>query len=134
MELVVDTNVLFSSVIKDSASRKLLCDPKLTLYAPEFIIFEIPGHEAEIRNKSGLDENEFRQLMAVLLSRISIVPESEFEPCLGKAFGISPDPEDTPFIALCISKNIPLWSDDKSLKQQSDVKVFSTPELLQLSR
>ncbi len=34
------------------------------------------------------------------------------------------------FIAFCLSKNILLWSDDKALKQQFCVEIYSASELL----
>ena len=132
MELVVDANILFSAIVKHSESRRLLCNPKLELYSPEFLLFELLKHEDEIIKKSGLNDAEFKQLIAILLSRISVIPQNEFEHFLKPALEISPDPEDTPFIALCLSKKIPLWSNDKALKKQREVKVLTTEELLKL--
>ena len=132
MELVVDANILFSALVKDSLTRKLFCSPKIDLFSPEFLLFELLKHEHEIEEKSGLTSAEFRQLIAILLSRVSFVPKKDFENFLKKAFEISPDPEDTPFIALCMSKKIPLWSNDKALKKQKHVRVLTTEELLKL--
>ena len=41
MELAVDTNVLISSIVKDSETRKLLVKPDLSLYSPEFMLSEL---------------------------------------------------------------------------------------------
>lgn len=132
MELVIDANILFSAIVKDSESRKLLCNPKLELFAPEFLLFELLKHEAEIRRKSGLGDVEFKQLTAILLSKVSIVPQNEFRHFLKQALKISPDPEDTPFMALCLLKKSPLWSNDNALKKQNNVKVLTTQELREL--
>jgi len=41
--------------------------------------------------------------------------------------------DDSPFLALCLAKGIPLWSNDKPLKErQSFVKVISTSELFRM--
>lgn len=126
----MDTNVLISALVKPFKSRELICSPMLVLYAPEHLISESLAHKEEIIDKSGLDEIEFKELIAVLLSRINVVPEEDFKKFIKAASKIAPHPEDSPFIALSLSKNIPLWSDDKALKKQPKVKVFSTSELV----
>ena len=40
MKLVVDANILFASLIKDSLTAELLVSDKLNLYAPEFLFDE----------------------------------------------------------------------------------------------
>jgi len=42
----------------------------------------------------------------------------------------SPDPKDAQYLALAMKYGIPIWSNDKRLKRQSIVKVFSTEELI----
>ncbi|MFH1275862.1 MAG: PIN domain-containing protein [Candidatus Woesearchaeota archaeon] len=130
MEVAVDTNALMSALIKPSKSRELICSPKLVLHAPEHIISESLAHKQEIISKSGINKYEFSMLTTLLLSRINIVPEDEFRKFIRLALKLVSHPEDAPFIALSLSKNIPLWSDDKALKEQSSVKVFTTAELI----
>lgn len=132
MELVVDTNIVFSAMVKDSLTRFLLCDMRLVLYAPETLISELYEHEKEIREKSEISEKRWMELMSILLSKIRLVSKEEIAPFVKEALEFSPDQEDAPFFALCLAKNIPLWSNDKALKQQSAVKVFSTDELTKL--
>ncbi|MBU4373625.1 MAG: hypothetical protein KKD69_07195 [Euryarchaeota archaeon] len=68
--------------------------------------------------------------MAILLSRIKLVPKEAIAPFLEGALKFSPDEDDSPFLALCLARGIPLWSNDKPLKEkQSVVKVLSTSEL-----
>ena len=40
MNLVLDSNVLFAALIKDSVTSSLLFEDDLCLYAPEFIFTE----------------------------------------------------------------------------------------------
>jgi predicted nucleic acid-binding protein len=69
--------------------------------------------------------------MAILLSKIKLVPKEYIVPFLKGALEFSPDKDDSPFLALCLVKGIPLWSNDKPLKEkQSVVKVLSTSDLL----
>jgi predicted nucleic acid-binding protein len=132
MELVIDTNIVFSAIVKNSVSRILLLNPNLILHAPEGLISELEEHREEIREKSRLSEKKYDELMAILLSRIELVPKESIVPFLKAALEFSPDKDDSPFLALCLAKGIPLWSNDKPLKQQSFVKVFSTSELFNM--
>ena len=61
---------------------------------------------------------------------INIVPEDEFKKLIRLALRLVSYPEDAPFIALSLSKSIPLLSEDKALKKQSSFKVFTTSELI----
>lgn len=130
MEAVVDTNELISALIKPARSRELLCSSELMLYAPERIISESIAHKDEIISKAGITEHEFSMLMRFLLSRVIIVPNDEIKPFVKDALKLVTHEEDALFVALALSKKIPLWSEDKALKRQSSVKVLSTTELL----
>ena len=131
MELVVDTNVFISAIIKSSKTRELLCSPKLTLFAPEHIILESLSNKEEILSKAGITDSEFAELLAILLSKINIFSKEEFYYLIDKALEIVKHEEDAPFLALSLAKNIPMWSNDKELKEQSLVRVFSTEELIE---
>lgn len=129
MELVADTNIVFSAIVKNSLTRFLVCSPNLILYAPEVLVSELEEHEEEVREKSGLSEKRWKELTGVLLSKIRLVSREEIAPFIKEALAFSPDKEDAPFFALCLARGISLWSNDKALKQQSVVRVFSTEKL-----
>ncbi len=126
----MDTNVLLSALIRPAKSRALLCCSKINLYAPEQILEETLAHRDEIILKSGVSDVDFSKLMEFLSSRIIVMNNKEFKHMLKPAMKLIGHVEDAPFIALCLYKNIPLWSDDKALKKQSSVGVFSTSELI----
>ena len=132
MELIIDTNCLISALIVNGKSRELICSLQLLLFAPEQIIDETLHHEKEIMDKSGISESDFNLAMNIFLSTIKIVPEEEFRGYREKALLLVTHPEDSPFMALAISKNIPIWSDDKGFKKQAEIKVISTTELITL--
>jgi predicted nucleic acid-binding protein len=68
-----------------------------------------------------------------LRSRIQLEPKEYISKFLIKALEFSPDKDDSPFLALALAKGIPLWSNDKPLKEkQSVVIVLSTSELYEL--
>lgn len=130
MELVIDTNCLISALIKDSESRRLIFSEETSLYAPEHLKAETIRHSSEIADKSGLSPAELGRLIAILMGSISLVSSEEIEPFISRALEIAPHPEDAPFLALALLMRIPVWSDDRGLKRQDSVRVFSTSELL----
>ncbi len=134
MELIVDTNVLISAIVKPSNSRILLCHPRIILFAPEHLLWEIERNKELILNKAEISESRFKELLASLLANISIVKADEFKSFLKNALKIAQHPEDSPFLALALAYNIPVWSNDKGLKQQSQIKIFSTKELIDFLR
>ncbi len=81
--------------------------------------------------KSGRTKEEIVKARDLLLSQIKILPASEYEVHLERARKISPDSNDAEYFAAAITSNCHLWSNDKLLKSQQEVKVFSTAELLQ---
>ena len=129
MEIVIDTNILISALIKSSKTRELILSSKLTLHSPEHIINETLNNKKEILQKSGLNDAEFKRLISILLTRINLVPVDDFKNSVKEALKLVTHQEDSPFIALAISKNIALWSEDKDLNLQSVIKVYSTREI-----
>ncbi len=132
MELVVDSNCLISALIRDGKSRELICSANLRLFAPDNLIIEISKHKKEILQRSGISEEDFSMLLMVLLSCVRVIPEVEFKSCKERAKKLVTHPEDIPFIALALAKQIPLWTNDKGLRKQSVIRTFSTSELLNL--
>ncbi len=45
MDLIVDANILFAALIKNSMTAKLMFVERLHLYAPEFLLDEFEKHE-----------------------------------------------------------------------------------------
>ena len=62
---------------------------------------------------------------------VEFIPLEEYSSFMKEALAI-PDPDDIDFTALALKLDCPLWSNDKELKQQTVVKVFSTSELISL--
>jgi len=134
MELVVDTNVLFSFFKSDSATRKIIIGTSLTLYAPQETFTELLKYTDEICNKSSITNKEFNRIRKMLSSLIKTIPQSTFRKEFDAAKSFLPDTskEDAPFIGLALHLGIPLWSNDKALKRQEKVKVISTSDLLKI--
>lgn len=130
MRLVIDANILFSALIKDGKIAELLVNNMGELYAPDFLLEEFKKHKKELLGKTKRSNQEFEFIFGLLKQMIISVPFSDYATFLPRAAEISPDPDDVPYLALALKLEIPLWSDDKKLKQQSHVRVYCTRELL----
>jgi predicted nucleic acid-binding protein len=128
MELVVDANILFAALIKDGATSEILFKHKL--YAPEFIFEEFKKYAEHIKNKTKRPEQEFEELLCTFERNITLVPKEEIDNFIEKAEKTSPDAKDIPYLALAMKLNCALWSNDKELKKQDVVKIYSTHELI----
>ncbi len=51
MDLVIDANVLFSALIKDSFAYNLLFSDVFHIFTPEYIFTELEKHKDEILEK-----------------------------------------------------------------------------------
>ena len=132
MDLVIDANVIFAILIKDSINLDLLFKNEIYLYAPEFLFTEFGEYEKIIGEKTERSEDEFNKLLGILQNKIVIFAREEIEPFLEEAKRICPDKDDAPYFALALKFNIPIWSNDKKLKEQNKIKVYSTQDILNL--
>ena len=133
-ELVVDANVVFAGLIKRSFNFELLrLLPRrgIKLYSPAYILDEIGEHVNRLQNFSKLSRTELKFLIELLFRKIEVVPKSKYKEYLEEGKKLLPKhPEDAPYFALALKLNCPLWSNERLLKRQSRVKVFSTKELI----
>lgn len=130
MNLVVDTNILYTYFWKQSFARRIFMRQDLDLFAPEFALEEINSHKHDIVKKTELSEKEFLQTRSDLAIAVEFVPLEEYNGFLKDAGKISPDPNDIDFFALAMKLGMPLWSNDALLKKQKLVKILSTSDLL----
>jgi len=134
MKLVVDTNILFSFFKSDSVTRRIIVESSIDLFAPEKTFLELKKFTGEICRKSGIKEDKFKKIFEKLMLFVKIVPRSNFINSYKEALLFLPDKakDDAPFIGLALYLDIPLWSNDKLLKKQDKVIVFSTSEILKI--
>ncbi|MEK6903702.1 MAG: PIN domain-containing protein [Nanoarchaeota archaeon] len=133
MDLVVDANILFAALIKDSFSYNLLFSDKFHLFTPEYIFTELEKHKEEILEKTERTTEEFFRLLEILKRRIVLVPLEELVPYIEEAEELTPDPDDMTYFALALKLNCAIWSNDKKLKEQDNIKVYHSHELTELS-
>ena len=130
MKLVVDANVLFAVVIKQGKTTELIFSDNFELFAPEFIFEELEKHRDMLVAKSRRTSEEFDTFISIMAGRIKIVSADEFSSFMNKAKSVCPDPNDVQYFALALKLDCAIWSNEKLLKKQSKIKVFSTSDLI----
>jgi predicted nucleic acid-binding protein len=132
MELIVDTNVAIAAVLRKGLTRNLIFNRILRLYCPEALFLEIEEHSKSLLGKSKLSLSDFEFMINLVADQITVLPIESYSDLKKEAVLITPDVDDWPFFAAALSKNLPLWSNDKGLKQQKKIKIVSTEELFKL--
>lgn len=115
IRIVVDSNIIFSLIIKgrSSAYLDMFMRDNLEAYAPEDIIREFRIHRKKLKNKS----EEFEKGIFLAFSFIRIIPREFYLDTMEKAYNICTkfDEKDSPFIGLALKLNIPVWTNDKGI-------------------
>lgn len=132
MDLVIDANILFAALIKNSDTAKLVTNSNFTLFAPAFLIKEFEKYKDIIKRKTKRTENEFNSFYKLVIERINLINDDDIVQSLNEAIEISPDPGDVPYFAVALAKNIAFWSNDAKLKNQDKVIIYSTKEIIDL--
>lgn len=132
MNVVVDTNIFISALIKESRTRDLIVYSKDNLLLPELELEEIENHKEEILKKSGLSEKEFYGLLQGLLRYFKIIRTEEVVDYRKEAFNIigKIDDDDIIFFATALAFNCPIWSDDSHFKKQDKIKILTTFDMI----
>lgn len=129
--LVVDVNIIMASLIRQSVTAELLVRDDLELFSPDYALDEIIQHRDVILEKTSRSREEFTIFIDILKRRIKWIPQKNWEQFIPVAREICPDMKDIPFFALALALSIPLWSNDKKLKEkQSTIEVIFTHELV----
>ena len=134
MRVVIDANIFFAALLKAGGIRKFLFTAPWTFLFPEAIVNEYEEHKEELRKKSGLSEEEIDRMTFFLFSYVQRISNEFLLPYVDQAEKIvkTIDPDDLPLIACALAHpSSVLWSDDKALKQQNEVNVLNTREIME---
>lgn len=132
MDLIIDANVLFSVLIKKGITEELLFKEELHLFAPEFMFEEFEKYKELILSKTERTSAEFYEFMNILKKMIKTIPNEDTSRFIDEAKKICPDRDDVEYFALALKMKCAIWSNDKLLKTQDIVKVYSTKELSEM--
>jgi len=134
MRFVIDTNILFSAMIKKSITRNIILSDVFDLYVPEYLFGEINNNKKLILRKAKIKEENFIALLTLFQKHVKIIKKETYRnkfPLAEEAMK-KIDVTDSPFLALALTLNSPMWSDDKHFKQQDLVDVYTTKDVLKL--
>lgn len=132
---MIDTNVLIAALINPTSPVWSILEVKgVDFYVPEFALSELGEYKGLIKEK--LDRKgkreEFDFLISELFRNVTIIPEDVYSENLSRATDIMRDidEKDSPYIALAMSLECPIWSNDRHFGQQKEVLTHSTEELM----
>ena len=132
MNIILDSNVLFSALIKDSITRKLILEYDGCFLFPAYIFDEFEKHKQDLLEKMKMSGSDSENLLNLLLKKVLIVPNEkllEYKETAMQIIGTI-DVDDVLFFACALAyPNSIIWSDDKALKRQNQVVVLNTAEI-----
>jgi predicted nucleic acid-binding protein len=132
MDIVVDANILFAIMIKKGITERVLLSNDLHLYAPEYIFIEFRKHEEQILQITKRSKQEFLELINLLERKIELIPIFEFKQYLSEAESLLEDKDDAAYLAVCLAKRMPLWTNDAGFRKQNKVGIYTTQDLIKL--
>lgn len=129
MKVIVDSNIIFSALLKkeNKFRNKLLLDEKDDFYTCHFLIIELFKYKNKIVELSKIEEEQILEVFYELLKNIKLynellIDKNKYE----KAYNLCKDIDnkDIPFVALTLELDGCLWTGDKKLKKQLSSKGF----------
>ena len=128
MDVAIDANILFRTLISEGEIIELYFHPSLKIYAPERLWLEFQRHKEEIMEKGAFSRHEFDLISSILLARIELVSIHEYRTFIPKAKEVLKGHEkDEDFLALCLLKKCKLWTYEKRFYELG--YVISTKEI-----
>ncbi len=134
MKIIIDSNRVIASLIKDSTTRKIIFDGFFEFFAPEHIKNEIAEHREEIIKKIGINSNEFDILVSMIFENITIIPQTEYSQFIYSLKNEIKDLDDVPYLAVYKVVNAEgLWTHDIHFKEQKKFRIMTNSDLLKLA-
>ena len=130
MKFVVDANVLFALAKPSSVANDIFSMYELKLIAPDFALIELLKYKEELVAKSEMDS--FEEGISSLKSKVVFVDKNEYKDLIEKGAELISDEKDAAYLALALRLFLPIWSNDSHFKEQSQIEVFTTKELIEL--
>lgn len=129
---VVDANVLFAALLRDSTTRHLLLYGDLELHTPDHIWDEFERNRQHLLEKSRATEPAFDLLVESLDARLADIAPQVIEPHLDDALeAIGESHElDAPYVAAAVAIDGSLWTHDKRLQDRAPVPVLTTSDVV----
>lgn len=130
MKVVVDTNIIFSGLLSPEGTISdllLNSSDKFEFYSPTFVLEELNNHRTKLLKLTGFSDQDLDFLQLLIFKKVDLInPESISTQTFQNAYQLTKDVDefDTPFIALALELDSPLWTGDKKLiKGMSEKKI-----------
>ena len=135
MPTVVDSNILFSSLIRKSTTRMILASSNMYFVVPEWVHYELREHIGELAGKAGVPETDMETFLEEIFEIVHTVPLEEYKSHLAEAMEVMAaiDSDDAPFLAVALATGAEaIWTQDKHFLEQNLVRVISTREMMEM--
>lgn len=132
MKLVVDTNVVIAALIKDGICRYLLTHFDGELYTVKLLDKELEKYREYVTKKAGISKEMMQKILQLTYDKMIFLDDALIEQHMEQAKKVIAkyDNDDVPFIAAALAIQADIWSDDDHFKQQTQIKVWTTEELV----
>ncbi len=138
MELVIDTNIIFSALLNSKAREySLITQGYLNIVACMFSTIELFKHKEKLLKLSGIEEPELLENYYRILKSIQVIQESDIpKKAWKKAYSLCGDidQKDTVYVAAGIMLDVNFWTGDKKLirglHEKGYDKTITTAELI----
>ena len=119
MRLVVDTNIIFSMLLKKNSKEwSVILREDFEIFIPKFLVIEIFKHKEKIIKLSGFSEDEILEMFYLILKYCAFFNEEDIgEEIEKQAFELVKDidQKDAVLVGSALALNAKLWSGDKKL-------------------
>ncbi len=105
MRLVLDSNIIFAAILKNSTTRNILVSDEFEFFLSEYALVEIDKHRPYLVDKARVSDSAFKHIVNLLLERTTLVPDNTLAQYCEQASEIMKDidPHDAAFLALALS-------------------------------
>ncbi len=129
-KVVIDTNILFSSLLlRNERRRALLFSKEYQFYCPNYVFVELFKHKEKLMYCTKAEEAEVYEYLTHILEQIRFVNPALISPANKEtAYQLCEDIDvnDTVFVALTLELQAMLWTGDKTLQNGLRHKNFDS--------
>lgn len=142
MKIIVDTNIVFSSILNSSGKiGELLIKSKnhFDFYSVDQLHTELIEHKEKIKQIGNFTDDEYNEVKELATSKIrfirdTLIPKNDLIKAEQLLADI--DPDDTAFLALAFNLNGKLWTGDmamiKGLEEKLIHQTIATSDLFEI--
>lgn len=144
MRVVVDTNIVFSSILNSNGLIGELLfnsEDQFEFFSSEFIIDELTKYKAKLQALTKMSEDKIDVSIHQVLKNVELISlEALSETHWSRAYElvVDVDENDTPFLATAIGIKASIWTGDKKLINGLRAKgfqyIYSTAELFEIRK